>query len=212
MGKTAKRNLRCKICKASFPSYQEKSKAGDNKSHANHRSRNKRCREIQKRLRKQHLENGNHYDLDFDNGEEMGFEVVEEVDDIDMDSWRGRASTVGSVHFVEEDVEEENAEDDGSVHGSEDLENSYEEEKRLEDLEYQQRENEENYEKENDEEEEGEDDHILDFHVAEAKRDPRNASYWSNPEVDLIGVFVKKSFGTHGNFKRRNQVFQKAIF
>jgi hypothetical protein len=37
-------------------------------------------------LRKQHLENGNHYDLDFDNGEEMGFEVVEEVDDIDMDS------------------------------------------------------------------------------------------------------------------------------
>jgi hypothetical protein len=78
MGKTAKRNLRCRICKSSFPSYLEKSKAGsDKRSHANHR-RHKKCKEMFERLKKQHLENGNDYDLDFDNDEEMGFDVVEE--------------------------------------------------------------------------------------------------------------------------------------
>jgi hypothetical protein len=161
-------------------------------------------------LRKEHLENGNDYDLDFDNDEEIGFEVVEEVDENDMDSQRGRSGTVVSEN---EDVEEVHAEDDVSVHGSEDLADSYEEDKRQEDLEYQQRENEENYEMENDEEEEKEEvDHILDFHVAEAKRDPRNASYWSNPEVDLIGVFVKKSFGVHGTFRGEIKSFKRPYF
>ena len=141
MGKTPKRNLRCRICKSSFPSYQEKSKAGvDKQSHANHRSRNKRCKEVQERLKKQHLENGNYYDLDFDNDEEMGFDVVEEVDENDTDSQRGRAGTVVSEN---EDVDEDHADDNVSVHGSEDLADSYEEEKRQEDLEYQEREHEE---------------------------------------------------------------------
>jgi hypothetical protein len=48
--------------------------------------------------------------------------------------------------------------------------------------------------------------------VAEAKRDPRNASYWSNPEVDLIGVFVKKSFGTHGTFRGKFKSFKRPYF
>jgi len=90
---------------------------------------------------------------------------------------------------------------------------SYEEEKRQEDIEYQERENEEeDHEKENEVEEIDEDNLILDIHVAEAKRDPRNVSYWSNPEVDLIGVPVKKSFGIHGTFRGEIKSFTKPYF
>jgi hypothetical protein len=112
-----------------------------------------------------------------------------------------------------EDVDEDHADDNVSVHGSEDLADSYEEEKRQEDLEYQEREHEEEEnEKEKEEEETVEENHLLDIHVAEAKRDPRNASYWSNPEVDLIGVPVKKSFGIHGAFRGEIKSFTKPSF
>ena len=73
-----------------------------------------------------------------------------------------------------------------------------------EDLEYQEREHEEEEnEKENEEEKTDEEDHILGIHVAEAKRDPRNASYWSNPEVELIGVHVNNKGHTTQRIQRR---------
>jgi hypothetical protein len=40
----------------------------------------------------------------------------------------------------------------------------------------------------------------LRFHVAEAKRNPQDISYWENPQVDLIGIKIKKNFGTQGIF------------
>ena len=234
MGKTPKRSLICKICKSAFPSYKtNSSNRSDKVSHGNHRSRNKACKEIQARLRRQHVEAGNNYDLDFENEEEMGFDVVEEIEDFSEDNSNDGNDSVGTDdrnedgskadivfhdnddrnnEFEDEDFVDENMKDDDSVHSSEDR---YDELRRQEDIEYGFMDEDEHFENEDDEkdeEEKSEDDNRLAFHVAEAKRDPHNISYWANPQVDLIGVQVKKRFGNYGVYSGTIVTWKKPYF
>jgi hypothetical protein len=52
MGPTPRRELKCNICKSTFPSFKDKSNA--KLSHRSHRNTNKICLAAQERLRRQH--------------------------------------------------------------------------------------------------------------------------------------------------------------
>ena len=75
MGKFPKRELHCSICKSSFFSYKQFGK--DSLSHRSHRSKNKKCLEEQRRLRKEHLEAGNADDLNFEVDSNVDFDEIE---------------------------------------------------------------------------------------------------------------------------------------
>ena len=52
----------------------------------------------------------------------------------------------------------------------------------------------------------------LDYTGPEEIRSPRDRSYWTNPQQQLIGVRVKKDFGIHGVFSGEIVGFQKPYY
>jgi hypothetical protein len=76
MGRTAKRELKCSICKSVFSSFKNKSNIA--LSHRSHRNTNAACRKVQERLKREHSASGN-----FD---ELSFEYIEEDEVMDYEN------------------------------------------------------------------------------------------------------------------------------
>jgi hypothetical protein len=229
MGPTPKKLLPCEICKSSFPSYRSTCK--DHLSHRTHRAKNERCRQEQARLRSLHLENNGNYDLNFDvaSDEELSKEV-EDDDDFDVDGRSDKDGSDGNHEIIEsakitedmsesakvdedisgfeqleaDDIDDLNQEDEDDEHSMADSEDSYDRRRRLENQEYKSK---------LQEDKEGEEETIeLNFRVAEAKRDPKDVRYWTNPQEELIGKRVKKRFSNFGVYTGIVQSWERPYF
>ena len=69
MGRVAVRLMKCKICKTSYPSFSKELRS--KLTQRTHRFKNKKCVEVQARLRKLHEEAGNIGDLVFLDDDEV---------------------------------------------------------------------------------------------------------------------------------------------
>jgi hypothetical protein len=219
MGPTPRRELKCNICKSTFPSFKDKSNA--KLSHRSHRNTNKSCLAAQERLRRQHQASGN--------DDEINFDYIDDEDENEIVSIDGDSAEVFEVDFFEgneageiddeddnndEDGEEEEDEHDKEEDEDEEVENedsiansedSYSKDRLAEDREYA-----EHSAKE--ETMDLEQRVVFDFERAEEKKDPRERSYWANPQTELIGVHVKKLFGIHGWFEGVVESYERPYY
>lgn len=224
MGKSPRRKLFCRICQSSFFSY--KNYSFDKSSQKSHRNKSGFCKSEQARLKKEHEEAGNNYDLNFDVDEEMANEdIVDGEDnedenesssiqigeDVDGTEIRDNIESDSIDEIVDEDdYNADNNLEDEDVISAADSDDSYDRDRRLENVEYDDRLLQEALCKAP--EEEKDEDELLDFQVAEAKRNPQDVSYWNNPTVDLIGKFIKKRFGTFGVFRGEIKSWKSPYF
>ena len=135
------------------------------------------------------------FEVDFFEGNEAG-EIDDEDDNNDEDGEEEE-----DEHDKEEDEDEE-VEDEDSIANSED---SYSKDRLAEDREYA-----EHSAKE--ETMDLEQRVVFDFERAEEKKDPRERSYWANPQTELIGVHVKKLFGLHGWFEGVVESYERPYY
>ena len=205
MGKKTKRKLKCSICKSIFPSF--KSNSRDVYSHRTHRNTNGVCKEVQERLRREHVERGNSDELNFDCIDDEEMCSVDNSSNVDEDE--DEEGGDGDEEEEDEDDDDDDNDDD-DVEERESLDDNFEGEfnleRRFEDREYDVREAMEEEAKEREEEVH------FDFTVAEGKRSPRDKSFWTNPQQQLIGVHVKKDFEIHGVFSRVIESYEKPYY
>jgi len=224
MGKSPKSFLTCKICKSTFPSFKNNSNVA--LSHRSHRSKNAACRKVQERLKREHSASGNFDELNFDyieDDEVMDYEDGTNIDDCeerkdDDDQDQDSADDDDEQHEEEEEEEEEedndddDDDDDNDQHSAEvDVDTGIDEgvygtARRQEDREYDEK------EELNEEREEQIEMIQLDYTGFEEILSPREKSYWTNPQRQLIGVRVKKDFGLHGVFCGEIVGFQKPYY
>jgi len=109
MGPTPRRELKCNICKSTFPSFKDKSNA--KLSHRSHRNTNKSCLAAQERLRRQHRASGN--------DDEINFDYIDDEDENEIVSIDGDSAEVIEVDCFEGneageiDDEDDSNDDDG---------------------------------------------------------------------------------------------------
>jgi len=203
MGKKTKRKLKCSICKSIFPSFKSNSK--DVYSNRTHRNTNGVCKKVQERLRREHVERGNSDELNFDYIDDEEMCSVDNSSNVDEDEEGGD----GDEEEEDEDDDDDDNDDD-DVEERESLDDNFEGEfnleRRFEDREYDVKEAMEEEAKEREEEVH------FDFTVAEGKRSPRDKSFWTNPQQQLIGVHVKKDFEIHGVFSGVIESYEKPYY
>jgi len=184
MGKKIVKKLKCGICKYTFQSYRKTANLAF--SQRSHRVKNKYCLQVQARLRRENREAGNEVDeLNFDvGGDMMDFLESEEEEEEEEDNEEKEEND------EVEEIESEEADDEHSQAGSED---TYEREKKQEEMDY---------DVDNDEEEDDDNPGGLAFVAASADaNNPKDPKFWGdNPQESLIGVKVRKRWGNYGVF------------
>ena len=160
---------------------------------------------MQEKLKRDHLANGHTDELNFDyilDDDEMledGNIVIqkdseEEEEDAEDNNDDEKAEEEGED--PDDDLDEDEDEDEKPEFDViDDEEGEYAQERRLEDRAY------DVLGAENEERKEASEEVHFEFNRAEVQRTPHDKSYWTNPQVELIGVHVKKDFGIHGIFK-----------
>jgi len=161
---------------------------------------------MQEKLKRDHIANGHTDELNFDyieDDDEMledgniviqkdSEEGEEEAEDNDDDE-AGEEGEDPDVDVDEDEDEDENEKPAFDV--IDDEEGEYAQERRLEDTAY------DVLGAENEEGKEASEEVHFEFNRPEVQRTPHDKCYWTNPQVELIGVHVKKDFGIHGIFK-----------
>jgi len=215
MGPTPRRELKCNICKSKFGSFKDKS--NDKFSLRSHRNNSKFCLAAQEQLRRQHTATGSN--------DEINFDYIEDDDENEVVSNEGSSEEVvdygcrddnlpdedegddDEAEIEEEDEDDDEDDDDDNEHEDEEVENedSYSKDRLAEDREYAEQSAKE-------EKMDSEQRVVFDFQRAEEKKDPRERSYWTNPQTELVGVHVKKLFGIHGWFEGVVESYERPYY